>query len=94
MPQVHRVVAAQVVAKWLSGRVSRKLLEQLVDEVEYHQARNRQARKSHEKRTRRLLRERGVRLTQMVRCRRLSWRCRSNTTSVNLLSFASATACA
>ena len=72
MPQVHRVVAAQVVAKWLSGRVSQKLLERLADEVEYHQTRNRQARKSHEKRTRRLLRERGIRLTKMARCRRLS----------------------
>ena len=71
MPQVHRVVAAQVVAKWLSGRVSRKVLEQLADEVKYHQARNRQARKSHEKRTRRLLRERGIRLTRMARCPRL-----------------------
>lgn len=71
MPQVHRVVAAQVLAKWLSGRVSQKVLEQLVDEVEYHQARNRQARQSHEKRTRRLLRERGIRLTKMSRCQRL-----------------------
>ena len=60
MPQVHRVVAAQVMAKWLSGRVSQKVLEQLADEVEYHQARNRQARKSHEKRTRRMLRERAL----------------------------------
>ena len=71
MPQVHRVVAAQVMAKWRSGRVSQKVLEQLVDEVEYHQARNRQARKSHEKRTRRMLRERGIRLTKMAECRRL-----------------------
>ena len=60
MPQVHRVIAAQVVAKWLSGRVSQKVSDQPADEVEYHQARNRQARKSHEKRTRRMLRERGI----------------------------------
>ena len=71
VPQVHRVVAAQVAAKWLSGCVSRKLLEQLADAVEYHQARNRRARKAHEKRTRRQLRERGIRLTQMARCQRL-----------------------
>ena len=49
-----------------------EVLERLVDEVEHPQARNRQARKSHEKRTRRLLRERGIRLTKMARCRRLS----------------------
>ena len=72
MPQVHRVVATQVMAKWRSGCVSKKVLEQLVDEVKYHQARNRQARNSHEKRTRRLLRDRGIRLTHMARCRRLS----------------------
>ncbi len=68
MPQVHRVVAALIVAKWRSGCVTQKLLEHLVDQVEYHQQRNRQSRESHEKGTRRLLRERGIKLTKMQRC--------------------------
>ena len=33
MPQVHRVIAAQVVAKWLSGRVSQKVSDQPVGGV-------------------------------------------------------------
>ena len=69
MPQVHRVVAAQLAAKRLCRRVPRKLLDDLVDHVQYHQDRNRQARQSHEKITRRRLSERGVRLTDMPRCR-------------------------
>ena len=69
VPQIHRVVAAQVVAKWRGDRVTKKLLEQLVKHVEYHQARNRQARKSHNKRTRRQLRAKGIRLTDVIRCK-------------------------
>lgn len=68
MPQVHRVVAAQVKAMWLSGRVSQKVLDQLVKQVQYHQRRNKQARLSHDKRTRRQLWKRGIRLTNMARC--------------------------
>jgi len=65
------VVAAQVVAKWLSGCVSKKVLDQLVDDVRYHQARNRQARKAHDNPTGCILGDCGSRLTEMAQCRRL-----------------------
>ena len=69
---MHRVVAAQVAAKWLSGRVSQELLDHLAKQVSYQQRRNQQAWLSHVKRTRRALRAKGIRLTKMSRCQRLS----------------------
>jgi hypothetical protein len=68
VPQAHRVVAAQLAAKRLCGCVPGTTLEKLAEWVEYHQERNRQARVSHEKATRRRLKEQGIRLTGMTRC--------------------------
>ncbi|HEY3788348.1 MAG TPA: hypothetical protein VGL71_05805, partial [Urbifossiella sp.] len=59
----------QIMAKWRLGCVTQKLLEKLAEDVKYHQKRNRQTRMSHEKTTRRRLREHGIKLTGMLRCR-------------------------
>ena len=45
------------------------LAEQLAAEIDYHQRRNALARKCHDKRTRRLLRLKGIRLKEAIRCR-------------------------
>jgi len=54
---------------WLNGRASAALLAHVAATIQYRQQRNAQARKSHAKRTRKKLREKGIKLTEIVRCR-------------------------
>ncbi|PQO37789.1 hypothetical protein DTL21_07540 [Bremerella cremea] len=54
---------------WLNGRASAALLDHVAATIQYCQQRNAQARRSHAKRTRRKLREKGVKLTEIERCR-------------------------
>lgn len=65
---MHKVVAEQISSLWLNGRIGQRLLEQLKEEVETTQQDNARARRSHQKRTRRLLRARGIKLSQVKRC--------------------------
>jgi hypothetical protein len=69
VPQVHRAVASQITTRWYNRLIPRSLLEQLAAEINYHQRRNALARKCHDKRTRRLLRLKGIRLKDVIRCR-------------------------
>ena len=68
MCQVHKAIAVQISSLWLNGLVSKRLLEQVAEEITRTQQANAKARKSHQKRTRRLLREQGVRLGRVRRC--------------------------
>ncbi|OHB83579.1 MAG: hypothetical protein A2V98_10245, partial [Planctomycetes bacterium RBG_16_64_12] len=62
--QVHVAAAAVVRSWWLDGRASKPLYEQAANEIARAQKRNAQARKSHDKATRRKLRALGIRLTK------------------------------
>jgi len=66
--QVHLAAAAVVRSWWLDGRASKPLYEQAAKEIAWTQQRNAQARKSHDKATRRKLRASGIRLTKIKRC--------------------------
>jgi hypothetical protein len=66
---VHTAVAALIPFWWLSLRAPKKLLERTAAEIERAQRRNATARKSHTKRTRRRLRESGIKLTELPRCK-------------------------
>lgn len=52
----------------MTGRSCTKLLEQAAEEIRWTQSRNAQARKSHDKATRRELRRLGIKLTEVKRC--------------------------
>lgn len=54
---------------WLNGRASAALLDRVAAKIQYRQERNAQARLSHTKRTRRKLRRKGIKLTEIERCR-------------------------
>ena len=69
MCEVHKAIAVQIGSWWLNGRVSRRLLDKLVGEIETTQYNNAKARKSHQKRTRRLLRQKGIDLRRVRSCR-------------------------
>jgi hypothetical protein len=60
-------VAALVRGWWLKGRASAELIDQAVEEIDWAQKRNAQARKSHTKTTRRKLRQLGIKLTDIKR---------------------------
>jgi len=66
--QVHDAVAGLIESWWLNGRVSARLLERLAEKIQDTQRQNAKARRSHEKRTRRRLRQLGIKLTQIERC--------------------------
>ena len=66
--QVHTALAALIPHWWLGERPSKKLLGRTAAEIERSRRRNAAARKSHAKRTRRRLREAGIRLTEVRRC--------------------------
>jgi hypothetical protein len=66
--QIHKAIAAQINSLWLNGQVCTRLLEQLVEEISTTQRDNAKSRKSHQKRTRRRLRQKGIMLTQVRRC--------------------------
>ena len=68
MYQVHDAVAALMQSWWLNGRASAALLEHTANTIAYTQQRNALARKSHTKRTRRKLRAKGIKLTELTRC--------------------------
>ncbi len=67
--QVHTAVAAIIPFWWLNLRPPKALLERTSAEIERAQRRNAAARKSHIKRTRRRLRELGIKLTGLPRCK-------------------------
>lgn len=66
--QVHEVVMAQLTARLLTGRVSRKVLETSAEKVTYYQERNAQAKRSHAKKTLQRLQKRGVRPEDAILC--------------------------
>ena len=66
--QVHTALAALIPCWWLEQRPSAKLLERTAAELQRTQQRNAVARKSHSKRTRRRLRELGIKLTDLQHC--------------------------
>jgi hypothetical protein len=61
-------VSALVQSWWLNGRASAALLEHTASTIAYTQQRNAMARKSHTKRRRKRLRQKGIKLTQIPRC--------------------------
>ena len=78
--QVHTAVAALIPFWWLDLSPPRKLLERTSAEIERANRRDAVARKSHTKRTRRRLRESGIKLTELPRCTWDStWRCSTRT---------------
>ena len=74
--QVHTAVAALIPFWWLNLSPPKKLLERTSAEIERAQRRNAAARKCHTKRTRRRLRESGIKLTELPRCKwDATWPC-------------------
>ena len=68
--QLHTVMAALVRSWGLTSRRSKEqVLEKAAKKITWAQRRNAAARKSHVKRTRRMLRELGIKLTGQERCR-------------------------
>jgi hypothetical protein len=63
-------MAALVRSWWLEQPVSARLLEKTATKINGKQQRNARSRRSHTKKTRRQLRELGIKLTQLPRC---SW---------------------
>lgn len=66
---MHRAVGALVQSWWLNGRASAKLIEQTASTTAHWQQRNAAARKYHTKRTRKKLREIGIKLNDLIRCK-------------------------
>ena len=62
-------MSALIRSWWLDDAATTQLLEQAANEIQYTQARNAQARKSHTKRTIRRLHKLGINLTQIKTCR-------------------------
>ena len=69
MCQIQDALAALIPCWWHKQRVTPPLVDRLVVRIAYTQKRNRTARVSHAKATRRRLRNRGLRLTDIKRCR-------------------------
>lgn len=67
--QIHTAVAALIPFWWLSLPPPKALLERTSAEIRRTQRRNALARKCHTKRTRRRLRESGIKLTGLPHCR-------------------------
>jgi hypothetical protein len=67
--QVHVAAAALVRSWWLSGALSTALIEEAVKEIQHWQQRIAAARRSHIKRKRRILREMGIYLKDLIRCK-------------------------
>ena len=66
-----RTAAAALVQSWSLGKnAGQVLLERTAENITYQQQQNAKARKSHTKRTRRKLRELGIRLATLTPC---SW---------------------
>jgi hypothetical protein len=69
--QVHTAIAGLIPFWWLDLSPPTKLLERTSEEITGAQRRNALARRCHAKRTRRRLRDLGIKLTETPRCR---WR--------------------
>ena len=67
--QVHDAVAGLIPWWWRGSRVSTRFLETLAKEIQDTQRENAKSSRSHNKRTRRKLRELGIKLTRIERCR-------------------------
>ena len=67
--QVHTCIAALIPSWWLGQRPSVKLLEKTAAKIGRTQQRNALTRKCHTKRTRKKLRQLGIRLTDIPRCK-------------------------
>jgi hypothetical protein len=62
-------VGALVESWWLNGRASRALIEHTAQTIQHWQQRNAAARMSHRKRTLKTLRENGIILKDLIRCK-------------------------
>ena len=69
MCQVHAAVGALLPSWWLNGRASPTLIEHTANVIQHWQQRNADARACHRKRTLKKLRQIGVVLKNLVRCR-------------------------
>ena len=67
--QVHTAIGALVQSWWLSGHASTTLIEHTATVIQHWQKRNAAARKSHTKRTRKKLRNIGIYLKDLIRCK-------------------------
>ena len=67
--QVQTALGALIPCWWLDQRPSAKLLVRTAEEIRQNQHKNAEARQSHIKRTRERLRELGIKLTEIPRCR-------------------------
>jgi len=67
--QVQTALGALIPCWWLDQRPSAKLLVRTAEEIRQNQHKNAEARQSHIKRTRKRLRELGIKLTEITRCR-------------------------
>ena len=68
--QVHTAVSAVVRSWWLDGAAAKQLFQQASKKIAYRQHHNAQARKSHTKTTRKLLKQLGIDLTKT---KTISW---------------------
>ena len=66
--QVHDAVSALVQSWWLNARASTALLERTAEKINYHQQRNAIATRYHVKRTRKKLRQIGIRVSKIKKC--------------------------
>jgi hypothetical protein len=69
--QVHAAVSALVESLRLDNSAADNLFDRVAAKINWAQKRNAQSRKSHTKTARRRLRELGIKLTEIKRCR---WR--------------------
>ncbi|GIX02460.1 MAG: hypothetical protein KatS3mg112_1397 [Thermogutta sp.] len=67
--QVHLAVSALIRSWSLSRRASRRLIEKTARRIRYSQQRKAAARKSHYRRTLRKLREIGINIKNLIRCK-------------------------
>ena len=69
MCQVHIAVAVLVQSWWLNGALCTALIEKAAQDIRHRQQRIAAARESHIKRTRKKLREMGIYLKDLIRCK-------------------------
>ena len=68
LPQVHAAVNALIDALPLPPKARRERLQHAASKLDYWQARNAAARRSHVKRRKKKLRQLGIRLSELPRC--------------------------
>jgi hypothetical protein len=66
--QVRLAACAWITGQWLKLPVKKVLYQRVIDQIEYYQYRNRDARKSHRKKRLRKLRELGINVSQLKSC--------------------------